>query len=231
MHYRKPKVSIQESSAAGYESDNSRIDQVRVPSSMESMTNRSLSVAQQPPSHRTTQQPSSRQSDEDDLDENVEEIGGLVMDSSARDNGGNVKENLQGQSNSGSDDSFEFESDYMEILERQPLNYRGEGKEDQLSYQCLRQQSSFKLIHTLSSKQDLSSRHDTSLNMASVTAQFQQDERQYQASPQRCQSPLFITTLRQRRSLLNMSPPPSSRRDIDVVGLMSTSSVAKNQKE
>ena len=46
MHYRKPKVSIQESSAAGYESDNSRIDQVRVPSSMESMTNRSLSVAQ-----------------------------------------------------------------------------------------------------------------------------------------------------------------------------------------
>ena len=40
------------------------------------------------------------------------------MDSSARENGGNAEENLKGSSSSGSDDGFEFESDYMEILER-----------------------------------------------------------------------------------------------------------------
>ena len=40
------------------------------------------------------------------------------MDSSVRENGGNAEENLQGSGSSGSDDGFEFESDYMEILER-----------------------------------------------------------------------------------------------------------------
>ena len=40
------------------------------------------------------------------------------MDSSARDNVGNAEEDLKGSSSSGCDDGFEFESDYMEILER-----------------------------------------------------------------------------------------------------------------